>query len=57
MTKVDRTQRVIEFPVSNSAWVEMKLPTPMTEAEWDLLLTILAAMRPGLVAPPAPAHP
>lgn len=41
----------IPLALSLYRWATLVAPFPLTEAEWDQLLTILAAMRPGLVGP------
>lgn len=50
-----RDLQVLNIPVSNDGErmrnVVMYVPTPLTFEEWAHLLTILDAMRPGLVEP------
>jgi hypothetical protein len=37
------------LPLSPGSWVTLSVPPVMTEREWDLMMTILTAMKPGLV--------
>jgi hypothetical protein len=35
----------------------LQAPFPFSEQDWALMLTVLQAMKPGLVAEPQPASP
>ena len=41
-------QRLV-VPIRPHVQAELFVPWPMTEADWDQFLAVLAAMRPGLV--------
>jgi hypothetical protein len=44
-------QRLL-IPIRPHVEAEVFVPFPMTEADWDQFLTVLAAMKPGLVREP-----
>jgi len=46
-----RDKRIVSIPCSPTEWVDLDAPWPLTPAEWNQLLVLLKAMRPGLVAP------
>jgi hypothetical protein len=48
-TDVAPREIVIPLPPPGGPWATLTLRVPMTEAEWDRLMAVLAAMRPGLV--------
>ena len=48
-----RQQQVIRIPLPDNEWVEMQLPVPLSESDWQQMETVLKAMKPGLVEPPA----
>jgi hypothetical protein len=53
-------QRAIQIPLG-TAWATLQAPFPLTQETWDLMLTVLEAMKPGLiqrdVAPAPPTEP
>lgn len=52
-----RVMRQVELPLRPSVWAMLTLPHPLTDVEWEQMLTILAVMRPaltGVVDEPAP---
>jgi hypothetical protein len=48
-TTDDRPMRIMALPLSPHAWATLTVALPLTEEEWDRLMAVLAAMRPGLV--------
>jgi hypothetical protein len=44
-----REQRAVALPFRGDEWGSLRLPHPLSAREWDYLLGLLAAMRPGLV--------
>jgi hypothetical protein len=44
-----RTVAAVPLPLSPHAWATLTAALPLTEEEWDRLMAVLAAMRPGLV--------
>jgi hypothetical protein len=46
----DETRFSTPIPISSGRLAFIDMPRPMTVAEWDQLLRVLDAMRPGLVA-------
>jgi hypothetical protein len=48
-------RRSLPLPILSSPdWPVLSLPTRITEADWDQMLSVLMAMKPGIVAPPKP---
>lgn len=46
----ERTERrSVWLPIANATWPMLTARFPMSEAEWDQMITTLEAMRPGLV--------
>lgn len=45
--------REVTIPIGPS-WLTLKGAFPLTEEEWTQMLTILASMKPGLVASESP---
>ncbi len=54
---VVRTVRKLPIPLGNYHWAWLEGLFPMTEAEWEMLRSVLDAMKPGLVPAPAPEEP
>lgn len=44
-----RLEITLPLPLAPDVWGRLEMPHPLTAAEWDQLMTTLAAMRPGLV--------
>lgn len=42
--------RDVPIPIAGSVWPSIRAPFPMTEAAWAQMITVLNAMKPGLVA-------
>lgn len=45
------SQRVIQVPLSGSEWVTVQAAFPLSERAWQQMLSVLAAMKPGLTVP------
>lgn len=43
------TSRLVQIPVSLTEWATLQIPHPMTKDMWNQMVTILRAMKPGLV--------
>jgi hypothetical protein len=43
------TERQLIIPIRPGVAAEMTVPFPMTPADWDQMLAVLGAMKPGLV--------
>ncbi|HYN10766.1 MAG TPA: hypothetical protein VES67_25510 [Vicinamibacterales bacterium] len=43
--------REVPIPIQGTAWPALKAAFPMTEEAWTQMLTVLTAMKPGLVEP------
>ena len=43
--------RTVQVPYSPTGWALVQAPFPMTGAEWDQMIAVLNAMKPGLVTP------
>lgn len=41
--------RTLQLPLVRPEWAELRVPYPLTEADWEMLTTVLDLMRPGLV--------
>lgn len=52
----DRPRKELAIPVSLEFWGMLQISYPMTQAEWDQMLRILEAFRPGIVEPPHDAE-
>lgn len=48
----ETTDRVIPLPVSPTEWVNLRGHFPITEDQWNLMIGVLNAHKPGLVIPP-----
>ncbi|HWF51579.1 MAG TPA: hypothetical protein VG294_13155 [Solirubrobacteraceae bacterium] len=48
--RADRT--IVQIPYSHGAWAMLQAAFPLTEREWDALISMLQAMKPGLVTEP-----
>jgi len=44
-----RQPRVVQLPISASEWAALQAPFPLTESQWQQMLTVLDAMKAGLV--------
>ena len=49
----DRERVTLNIPVRPRHYASLTVSKPMTVAEWDQMMKVLAAMRPGLVDEPA----
>lgn len=47
-----QTQRTIQVPYSTTGWALVQAKFPMDEREWEQMLAVLQAMKPGLVKGP-----
>ena len=49
--------RTVAIPLLRSDWATLQIPVRMAEDEWNQMMAVLTAMKPGLVAkataPPA----
>ena len=45
--------RVVYLPLLENRWAVLRADFPVTSKDWDQMIAILEAMRPGLVADPA----
>lgn len=43
----------LQLPIGPGKWASLQGPFPVTGEQWDLMLAVLQAMKPGLVADPA----
>ena len=43
-------RRAVAIPLSATDWVTLQAAFPLSEDEWDQMITVLNAMKPGLVA-------
>ena len=43
----------VYLPLTTDSWASLRLPRYLTEYEWNRLLLILEAMKPGLMQPEA----
>jgi hypothetical protein len=52
------TMREVPIPISGTNWPSIKAAFPMSEAAWVQMITVLTAMKPGLVSPESrvPVH-
>lgn len=41
----------LNIPISPKRWVQMYVPLPLTEAEWECMMAILEAMKPAITTP------
>lgn len=49
--------KTVELPLGPDKWARLEGAFPLNEQDWDLMLAILTAMKPGLVsAPERPEH-
>ncbi len=46
--RADRS--VVQIPYSHDEWATLQAGFPLTEAQWDAMIAMLTAMKPGLVA-------
>ena len=53
----DRPLRAVQIPYSISQWAVLQAPFPLSEAEFGLLITMIQAMKPGLVDGDRPVQP
>ena len=42
-------KRVLQIPLLNNKFLTMQLPVPLTESDWDQMVKVLEAMKPGLL--------
>ena len=42
-------KRVLQIPLLNNKFLTIQLPVPMTESDWDQMVKVLDAMKPGLL--------
>jgi len=45
-----RELRVLTIPLCGNEWAAIRVPFPMTEAQWDQMLALLTLMKKGIVA-------
>jgi hypothetical protein len=58
----DPEARAVQLPLGGGKWATLHASFPVSEHDWDLMLAVLGAMKPGLVAEapaaaPAPEEP
>ena len=51
MSKPTRVRQELRIPIRPHVDAVLSVPFPMTEADWEQFLAVLAAMKPGLVPP------
>lgn len=54
-TLLDRKQgqaKAVQLPLGSGKWATLQAPFPFSEQDWNLMLAVLQAMKPGLVAEP-----
>jgi hypothetical protein len=44
--------KMVQLPLASGKWATLQAPFPFTEQDWDLMLAVLQAMKPGLVSEP-----
>lgn len=49
----DSAMQTMPVPVAPGKWASLNAPFPLTEAEWQQMLTALGALKPGLVVAPS----
>lgn len=42
--------RILQLPLLGDAWAAMQVPQPMSESEWNQMMAVLNAMKPGIVS-------
>ena len=47
-TNVTET-RVLQLPLLGGTWAAVQIPQPMSEPDWDQMMAVLQAMKPGIV--------
>lgn len=47
--------KIVQIPLGPEQWATLEGAFPLSEQDWTLMLSILDAMKPGLVATPAPS--
>jgi hypothetical protein len=45
------TARMLHLPLQSASWAMLQVPFPMSEEDWDQMLSVLMAMKPGIVRP------
>jgi hypothetical protein len=50
---VDPQARTVQIPLGGGRWATLQAPFPFSEQDWNLMLSVLQAMKPGLVAEPS----
>lgn len=43
--------RSVQIPYTHKSWAKLEAPFPMSEDDWNQMMAVLAAMKPGLVSP------
>lgn len=51
ITGTPKQIREVLIPIRGNAWIWLKAEFPLTKSEWDQMLTVLDAMKPGLIEP------
>ena len=41
--------RILQLPLLGDAWAAIQVPQPMSESEWNQMMVVLEAMKPGIV--------
>ena len=42
--------RTLQLPLTGDSWAAIQIPHPMSEPEWDQMMAVLTAMKPGIVS-------
>ena len=50
----DPLTRSVQIPLLSSTWATLQVPYPMSEADWEHMLFLIKAMKPGLAPTPTP---
>lgn len=54
MSDIDAADHRLNVPFPGARWGHLRLPRPLSDEDWEHLMAVLAAMRPGLVVSPDP---
>ena len=44
-----KQSRIVQLPLAGDIWAAIQVPHPMTEDEWEQMMAVLQAMKPGIV--------
>lgn len=49
--KPKNTETILQCPIGPDVWIQLKGSFPIKQNEWDILINLLNAMKPGIVEP------